>query len=125
MPAKKVQIRIEQGADFSLPFQLKDPDGNPVDITGCTITGSLRRSASDEEELAAFDCSVVDGSEGRGLAALTAETTSDLILDESISANRKITPAAFDIKIEFPAPNGTIFRIIEGTAEISPEVTHG
>ncbi len=44
-------LTIYRGADYVQWFRLEQPNGTPVDLTGCTITSQIRRAVKDSAPL--------------------------------------------------------------------------
>jgi hypothetical protein len=117
-----LEIKIDQGADFSIPFQVLDERNTPVSIAGATITGQIRATPqAANPAIATFTGAIVDGPNGEGQLSLTAAETSAIPVDNSIPGERALTTYVWDCEIEFA--DGTKQRILEGPAYISPEVT--
>ncbi len=119
--AGKWNVQICQGANFELSFQIKDSDGDPINITGASFNAKLRRTASDPDLLATFAVVIVDAALGKGKMSLTSEETLALSVDPSTLAYRKITSAAYDLTITYSSAIKQ--RLLEGVANISPEVS--
>jgi len=120
MPAANYNLTIEQGATFSLPLQFLQSDGvTPVNLTGYTFAAKLRLSASDPNVLATFTTTVTPLT-GSVVLSLTATETAGLTVEPSGTAVRKITTAAWDLEMTV---GSTKYRVMQGIAKISPEVT--
>lgn len=119
--AGQLDIQIDQGSTFTLPFQLLDEDDVAVSIAGATIRGKIRVSPEAVAVIATFTGSVTDGPEGEGQVSLTAAETAALAADNSGAGNRKLTTWIYDIEVEFA--DTTVQRILEGNAYLSPEAS--
>jgi hypothetical protein len=111
MAAGKYNIVIEQGADFSLTFTIKD-DGVARDLTGWSARGQIRLRASSASTLAVFDCSIPSPTSG----------TVEVKLSNTITSALQPTVARYDVEI-FTAGDAQVERILQGTATIDPEIT--
>jgi hypothetical protein len=115
MAASKYNFTIEQGATFSLAFQLKDSAGVPIDITGSVARMQFRPQPS--SNVLYFEATLengfltIDAEEGKVTLNIDSETTADF----------KWTSAFYDLELE--APNGVVTRWIAGYIENSFEVT--
>jgi len=116
-----LDIQIDQGADFVLPFQLIGPDRNPVSLSLATVRGKIRAKPQDADPIIAFTGTVTDGPEGEGQVSLTGVETATIPVDNSPAGQRKLTQYLFDIEIVFS--DGFIQRILEGNCFVSPEVS--
>ena len=107
----KLDIIIEQGADFQRTVQIKDKDGVVVDITGDTFEGDIRKTYSSTDETATFNITISDAANGKVSLALDYTTTT------AINPGKYV----YDI-IWTPAANQSV-RLLEGIAEVTPGVT--
>lgn len=121
-------IEIEQGATFSLGLICYDADGEVIDTSSWTFRGQVRRkSDSSGSPAAAFTCvngSVQDenGDNQVGvLLSISATITAAIACDTATSYKRIPTKMIYDI--EAVRGDGSIVRVLQGTASISPEVT--
>lgn len=121
MPGGKVNITIDQGSTFVLPFQLFDEDNEPVSLSGATIAGKIRHAPEDAAAIVSFTGTVVDGDEGEGQVSLTAAQTAALAVDDSGDCERDLTCRIYDVEVTYA--DGTVERVLEGFAYINPEVT--
>lgn len=119
--AGNLDINIDQGATFVLPFQLLDLDGNPVSLSLATIAGSIRQIPS-STVVATFTGTVTGGPDGEGQASLTAVQTAAIPADPSLPNDRVLTDYMYDIEVTFS--DGTVQRVLQGYAYLSPEVNH-
>jgi len=121
--AGKYDMSILQGSDFTLGLTLKDSTGTPIDLTGHTFSGQIRKTASDPVIQASFSFVVLDQitDTGRVDVKLSAANSSAIILEKSKSAVRAITTMTYDI--ESVDGGGAITRWLEGVVKLSPEVT--
>lgn len=105
-----VNLTIEQGSTFSRLITIQDETQTPVNITGNTFAGQIRkRHASDIIE-ATFTCIVTDGANGKLTVSLTDEQTATIPSGELV----------YDIEWYNGSATG---RLIEGFVYVSPEVT--
>jgi hypothetical protein len=122
MSAGKYDLKIEQGATFTRKFLIKNLD-TPVDLTGQTFRGCIRKTASSANIIETFTMNVKDQvtNTGEFEISLTATQTSGIPVNKSKTAEREITSYAYDIEREFS--DGRVERVLEGLANVSPEVT--
>lgn len=123
MAAARLDFIIEQGATFKKKLTLKDSDSNPIDLTGFTFRGKIKKLAGKGVAIASFTFTILDQGTNTGevYLALTAAETAALPSEPQINAQRTLTEYAYDI--ESVAPSTEVSRIIEGTIKLSPEVT--
>lgn len=112
--AETHDITIDQGATFELVVEWKDPDGDPIDLTGYSAAMQIRRTFSDTPLVA--------------LASGGSGITIDAALGKlSITIARTVTAAlaaplrgVYDLEL---STGGTTYRLLEGSVLITPEVT--
>lgn len=129
MTAAVYDITIEQGATFRRLLTLKDNQVPPVaiDITGFTFRGEIKKSAR-TQALAAF---VFTDDVGDELVPVADPADGEIYMTLSPAASAEIpvhgtsykTPSVFYYDVEMVDTNGTVFRILNGTANVSPEIT--
>lgn len=110
MAAGKLNIFIEQGATWTRTLELKDSNEDPINITGKTFRGQIRKKAQDPDILAAFTFNITNGSGGIVTATLSATTTAAIPGQNCV----------YDMEM---VDGSTVTRILEGVAFISPNVT--
>ena len=115
MSAASYNFTIEQGATFSLTFQWKGPNGEPIDLTGSTVRMQFRPKITSEtlyfEATDSNGFLIVDALNGKITLTIDSETT----------ASFKWTSAFYDLEVE--ASNANVTRLIAGYVENSFEVT--
>jgi hypothetical protein len=121
MADSKTNFNVDQGATFTLDFQLKDADGDPVNISTAVIFGQVRKTVSSKEIAANFEVIPIDLVQGQFTLKLSAISTSKLKCNPSHTAQRQPTPFAYDVELHYS--DGTVSRILEGILFVSPEVT--
>lgn len=105
----ELNILIETGTDFVLPHKIKDENGNPLDLTGATVSAQLREFA---EAADAFDFACMhNGSGGRITVTMPHETTSLIAFRQGV----------YDVKVILA--DGTISHPLSGEAYIKEGVT--
>lgn len=104
-------LTIDQGADFQTTVDLIADDGSPIDITGYTFAGQIRKSYYSNSATANLVISVINAVGGNTLVTLSADTTSN------IPAGRYV----YDIKMVDSA--NTTTRVVEGIVTVTPQAT--
>lgn len=100
--------RIEQGSTFSMTITITDENGAVYALTGATAAAILRETYASSAHTD-FTCSVAE-STGVITVSLTAAETAAIT----------ITSGVWDIEL---TEGTTVTRLLQGTVEISPEVT--
>ena len=107
--ATKANLIIDQGSSFSTTIDIADENDLPIDLTGYTGAGQIRKTFT---SLTAVSFAVViAGPAGAITLSLTSTQTS------AITAGRYV----FDVELTSSA--GTVSRIVEGIATVTPQVT--
>ena len=121
--AGTLNLSIDQGSTFSRTLTITDAGGAPVDLTGQTFTGQIRKTATDATIVATFTCTLLNQitDPGKLTVVLPAAASSAIALRAQKLASRVAQDFAYDIERTFPS--GTVERLLDGVVSISPEVT--
>jgi hypothetical protein len=117
---EEMTLRIRQGGTFG-PFyaEMKNPDLTPVDLTGCTITGQIRKKAKDTTVV----CSIaftIDAGTG-GTYSFTIDKVTTALLECGESANSAASKYVYDI--EMVDALGRSYPLYYGNVLVFREVT--
>lgn len=116
MAAGRRKIKIEKGATFLWNLTWKDNTGTPINLTGYTARMQVRHTINSTEKL--LDMTTENGGIVLGGALGTIAITGSATATAAIADN--IKSGVYDLELV----NGSIVkRLMEGEAEISPEVT--
>lgn len=108
-------VVIDQGADWFLNVNYDNPDGTPVNITGYTAALQLRSLPTDPTSVLSLTTGAGITITGvTGLIAIRATAIQTRAIDEGIYY--------YDLEITAPS-TAVVTRIIQGQADVSPEVT--
>jgi len=111
--AAKANIVIDQGADFSTTITVSDDADAPVDLTGYTGSGQIRKHYTSNT---AIDLDVTfDSPRSSGKVTIG--------LSRSVSSAMEAGRYVYDVEITSAADVRS--RLVEGIATITPEVTRG
>jgi len=116
MPAKKLDITIEQGATFVMNLTWTNPAGSPVNLAGYTAKMQARWKYSDATALVTF--STQDGTITLGGAAGTIAVSGPA----TITGVTRLRYGVYDLELT-ETSTGKVTRLLQGRALISPEVT--
>jgi hypothetical protein len=108
--AKVQNLYIDQGADFSITFNMQNDDTTPYDLTNCTITSYLKKSYTANTHYS-FNIGTLDTS-GNITLSLTPVQTSNVISGNYL----------YDVYLYVPSANTTT-KLVEGTVYVSPQVS--
>lgn len=104
---------IDQGADWFINFTYENPNGTPVNITGYTAALQIRTSPLAKTTV----LSLTNGS------GITITGATGLIACQATAAQTTaITNGRYAYDLEITG-SGIVTRIIQGTIEVSPQVT--
>lgn len=116
----RVDLELVQGATFGpVTHTLKNPDGTPVDLTGATLRGQVRRKASDPVVAASFVCTSAAPTTGRYTFELSAASTAALAAGDTLVA----TASLYEYDIELLDTLGRVLPLLYGSLKVFREVT--
>jgi hypothetical protein len=107
-----LNILLEQGATFSRTITVEQTPGVPLNLTGYTFAGQMRRNYTDANAAATFAITVTNAALGQASWGLTANQTDALIPQTH----------RYDIEL-IQASSGTRTRLLEGEAFVSASMT--
>jgi hypothetical protein len=108
-------VVIDQGADWFLNVNYDNPDGTAVNLTGYTAALQLRSLPTDPTSVLSLTTGAgITITGATGLIAIRATATQTRAIDEGIYY--------YDLEITAPS-TAVVTRIIQGQADVSPEVT--
>lgn len=112
MAAGLLNILVEQGSTFSRTLTVEQTAGVPLNLTGYTFAGKMKRQLSDANAAATFTLTVTNAAAGQVSWALTATQTDAL----AAQVHR------YDIEMTNTG-SGAVTRILEGEAWVSGSAT--
>lgn len=115
MAAASYDLLIEQGATFIKDLVWKDSTGTAIDVTGYTARMQIRRNKS------AVDVLLTATTENGYITMGTTDGAIDIEIPDTVTAALTATRGMYDLEVI--SPGGVVTRLIEGTVEISREVT--
>lgn len=120
MSAGRYDLTIEQGATLSIPMIWQNEDGTAVNLSGYTLAGKIRRKVTDPSALVSFTITVTNAANGAFTVSLTATQTGSLPISNNQDLGKENLNCVYDIEA---TTGSTVYRILEGLAIISPQVT--
>lgn len=115
MPAQTLNLTIEQGATFTKTLVWKDSNGDPIDLSGYTARMQIRRTITSCDVL-------VDATTENGKITLTPEEGKiDIRLEAAETEALDFREAVYDLELQ--SADGFVTRLVQGTVELSLEVT--
>lgn len=119
MPAAVYNWEVEQGATAEFVTQLKDPEGNPVDLTGYSGRGQIREKMSSQDVLATITVNIENPAQGFVRITLPPSELAGKRIKGNSHSERMM--AVYDI--ELYRSENEVIRLLNGSVAISPEVT--
>lgn len=116
MPAKQLDITIEQGATFVMNLTWKNSAGSLVDLTGYTAKMQARWNYSDTTPLVTFTTADNTITLGGALGTIAVSGMA------TMSGVTKPRVGVYDLELT-ETSTGKVTRLLQGKAYISPEVT--
>jgi len=112
MAAGLLNILVEQGATFSRILTIESTPGTPLDLTGFTFAGKMKKSYTDATAAATFTITVTNAAAGTATWSLTPAQTQSLVPQTH----------RYDIEMTNTA-TGVVTRLLEGEAYVSASMT--
>ena len=110
---------INQGEDFEQFFQWQLADCEPVNLTGYAAKCQLRIDAQNTNVVAEVNVKITDAINGRFSLSMTSQQTAAIPTDGV--SYRDTKRYVYDVKMS--SASGIVYRVINGYANVSPEVT--
>jgi hypothetical protein len=115
MAAAQYDFFVEQGATFQKIITWKAPNNTPINLSGYTARMQFRRAVRSTDVL--YSANTENGMITLGGAAGTISITIPASETEGFGFRR----AVYDLEVE--SSGGVVTRLIEGSVELSREVT--
>jgi hypothetical protein len=109
MAVSAINITIEQGADFTATYNIKNPDESVASLESYAVAGTLKKHPGATT----------------GYEFVTSLTVNTAILDISLSrtVTASLDPGRYYYDLFLIAPGGTRTKIIEGNALVNGSAT--
>jgi len=109
MAVSAINITIEQGADFSATYNIKNPDESSATLSGYNVIGTLKKHPGATT----------------GVSFVISLTISTAILEVSLSrtVTAALSPGRYYYDLFLVAPGGTRTKVIEGNALVNGSAT--
>lgn len=116
-----LNLLVVQGKDFSRIFTVRDrATSTPIDITGQTFAGKVRKTSDAATVAATFTCTVVSGPAGTMRAKLDKTSTAAMTCDPD-DADADASTYVYDI--ERTDTSGDTHPFVYGNINVWREVT--
>jgi hypothetical protein len=114
MAAADYDLLIEQGATFELSIVWKDDEGAPIDITGYSARMQIRQNYDTDPVISLTSAS------GGGIVLGGTAGSIDITIGANSTDDIEIRRGRYDLELELA---GVVTRLIQGSVDISREVT--
>jgi len=105
---------IDQGADWYITFIYENPDGTPVNVTNYSAALQIRTSP-----LAKTAVLTLTNASG---ISITGNTGTFACHATNVQTSA-ITNGKYAYDLEITSPSSVVTRVVQGTIEVSPQVT--
>ena len=112
----RMSLVIPQGSTLRRRFELKNPDGTAMDLTG--YSARMQYRSAHNAGTALLDASVANGRVTMHPAHGAFEVVVPASVTQALTA-----PARGVFDVEITSAGGEVYRIVEGDVRVSPEVT--
>ena len=113
MSAGKYDINIDQGATWSITLTIKQANRLPLNLTGYTGEGMIKKTLDDPTPIASFIVSFPSPLEGKVSLLIPADVTSTM----------DFVWGVYDFKITSPEPASQVTRVLQGKVLLNKEVS--
>lgn len=119
---ENLDLLIRQGATFGPHLvTLTNPDTSPVNLTGCTVRGQIRKTATLPLSTGvALTCTVTNAAAGQFTISISDEDTTLLTADPD-SETADASTYVWDLELE--DAGGNVIPLMYGVANVWREVT--
>jgi len=109
--ATKVNLLVDQGADFTTTITLNQDNGQPLNLANYTGAAQLRKHYT--------------SSTATDFTVELANTTGVVALSLGANTTAGLTAGRYVYDVEITDSDGVVSRIVEGIVTVSPNVTRG
>ena len=108
--ATKSNIVIDQGSDLSLQITCTNSAGEVFDLSNYTSECKIRKHWSSNTSYSLT-------------STVTGASTGELTLSANNTVTSAIPPGRYMYDVEVTSNTGTVTRVLQGTATVTPEIT--
>jgi hypothetical protein len=114
MSAASRDISIEQGADFNWELTLEDATPEPLDLTGCSLSGMIRAGGPRGKKMVDFTLTLNNpATDGKINVFIPGAETAAMIVDDDHS---------YDIFLTYP--DLSVRRVVAGAVTVLARTTY-
>ena len=114
-----MNLTMIRGNSKLFAFPLTDSDGDPIDLTSCTVTMTAKSAYTDTDASATFAKTIGDGI--TVISAANGVITVDLEPGDTSSLLGRTTRLVYDIQVQTAA--GRVSTPVTGRLTVKPDVT--
>ncbi len=114
-----MNLTMIRGNSKLFAFPLTDSDGDPIDLTDCTVTMTAKESYTDSDGAAIFQ--KTDGDGITVVSAVNGVITVDLEPGDTSSLTGRNVRLVYDIQVQTDA--GRVSTPVRGRLTVQPDVT--
>lgn len=118
---EELNLLIRQGATFG-PNEctLVNPNGTPMNLTGCTFSAQIRKTPSSPTVLASAVFSITNAAQGQFTWEFSETATATLVADDT-SETAEASTYVWDMEMQ--DNSGNILPLVYGAVNVFREVT--
>lgn len=120
--ANQYNIVVEQGGTFTLQITYKDSSGSAIDLTNYAARMEIRQAYTSASALVTLTSASGGSGDTSGIALGGAAGTITVVIAAATTGSLT-APATNVYDLELIAQNGSVTRLVEGKATVSPGVT--
>jgi hypothetical protein len=103
-------LTVDQGSDFTSTVSVVDALNAPLDLTGYTFRGQVRKTYTSST---AVDFTLISN----------APSTGDILLSLSSAQTAEMKAGRYHYDVEIVSAGNTVTRVLEGQLEVTPRAT--
>jgi len=107
MPSAIYNLIFDKGADYNFGLVFSDQNGNPLNLTGITITAPIYAKEGDANPISSFAVTLDSSTVGRAIFTLSATASSSIIYSKPY----------FEVWLQYPY-NGAHSRYLRGIVNL-------
>lgn len=104
----RIDLILDQGADFLTVFNVQAANGSPVDLSSYTAASQMRTDYLSNTFIQFI---------------MTTNANGDVTMNLPSANTIPITPGRYKYDVEITSPGNVVSRIVEGIIDVSPNMT--
>lgn len=119
--AAKYDFAVDQGSKHTFNIQYTNSERVPKSLAGFAIRSQVRMNINDCDAIGELVCEITDSSQG--MIKVTLPSSLFIGLKFKASSAESFQLVHYDIELYSLIDPDDIFRLLQGTIKVSPEVT--